>query len=140
MDKHWICFDAVTKEVVSKTTGVGHKLGYSDENDENIIPTCILATEEEYIKAHSSHVRVDVDAPIRVVSWTEQEVIDHKDAKKASKRQNKKDKINSLDITASDLAKALIELGIVDETLLKDKIIETNVPPEPEPEPEEPVE
>lgn len=117
--ERWVCFNETTTYVKSRHSGDGTALGITDENNSNIRTDCILATESDYQKSGQSYMKVKSGS---VIDMTQTE----KDAVIASETQTIKDadiaNVNSLDILTINLAKALIQLGIVDGDNLKNKI------------------
>ena len=71
----WVCFDSTTKYVQVRMQGDGLSLGITGLNNSNIIPTCILATTEEYAKASDRFTKYDASVVTgsRIVDMTQAE-------------------------------------------------------------------
>lgn len=115
----WVCFDSATKKVKRTVTGDGFKLGICGLNNSNIKSNCILATKDEYRKSKNLYVKVDVTATPRVVDLTAQEISDIETAQAQSITDAETSRKNRLDISGRELARALIDLGIVTGPILK---------------------
>lgn len=123
--ENWVCYNALTNHITRSVNGDCTSLGIcAGPNNQGIIPNCFEATETEYIKSKERFVKFNRLGAVgnRVIDMTAQEIQDILDAEAAAIRQQKLDQIENLEVSTSELLRALIDLSVVNEINLKERL------------------